>query len=74
MNEEPAINEKGEIKKVDPYFPTDETKEIDLVKLHGIYKDLLYIENTNRIDVVLAAALSNKLEGIPIWLIIVGAS
>jgi predicted transcriptional regulator len=34
----------------------------------------LYIEDDKRIDVVLAVALSSKIEGIPLWLIIVGAS
>jgi DNA-binding transcriptional ArsR family regulator len=52
----------------------EEIKRIKLVDLHEEYKNLLYIEDTKRIDIVLAAALSNKLEGIPIWLIVVGAS
>lgn len=47
---------------------------IDLKELHKVYKTELYIEDTKRIDIVLATALSNKLEGIPIWLILVGAS
>jgi len=52
----------------------EEIKKVRLHNLHDIYKQLLHIENTNRIDVVLATALSRKLEGIPIWLIVVGAS
>jgi len=51
-----------------------EIKKIRLVDLHDKYRELLYIEDTKRIDVVLAAALSHKLEGIPIWLILVGPS
>ena len=47
---------------------------LDLEKLHLIYKNEIYIEDTKRIDVVLAAALSKKMEGIPLWLIIIGAS
>lgn len=49
-------------------------KEINLQDIHDLYCDLLHIEDTNRIDIVLAVALSSKLDGIPIWLIIVGAS
>lgn len=49
-------------------------KSVTLKVLHKKYKELLYIEDTDRIDVVLAVALSRKLEGIPIWMIIVGAS
>jgi len=49
-------------------------KEVNLQDIHDLYSDLLYIEDTNRIDIILATALSNKLEGIPIWLILVGAS
>lgn len=49
-------------------------KEITLEQLHNKYKELLYIEDTKRIDVVLATALSRKMEGIPLWLILVGAS
>lgn len=52
----------------------EEIKKIKLVDLHNRYKELLYIEDTDRIDVVLATALSNKLDGIPLWLILVGAS
>ena len=47
---------------------------IDLDALHKTYQELLYIENTDRIDVVLAVALSKKLKGIPLWLIVVGPS
>lgn len=52
----------------------EEIERIKLVDLHDRYKELLYIEDTNRIDIVLATALSRKLEGVPIWLIVVGAS
>lgn len=47
---------------------------ITLEELHNKYKELLYIEETDRIDIVLAVALSQKMEGIPLWLILVGAS
>lgn len=50
-----------------------ETK-IDLERIHNFYKSNFNIEDTKRIDVVLAVALSRKLEGIPIWLILVGPS
>ncbi len=46
----------------------------NLKKLYEIYQKNLHIEDTKRIDVVLATALSRKLEGIPIWLILVGPS
>jgi|TARA_Y100000034_G_scaffold18559_1_gene20636 hypothetical protein len=49
-------------------------KTITLDKLHNFYKDNFHIEDTKRIDVVLAVALSRKLEGIPLWLILVGPS
>ena len=49
-------------------------KPITLEQLHKVYKKELYIEDTDRIDVVLAVALSSKLEGIPLWLILVGPS
>lgn len=51
-----------------------EIKKIDLIELHNVYRDLLYIEDTKRIDIVLATALSRKLDGIPIWLLLVGPS
>jgi len=49
-------------------------KAITLQEIHSLYKNLLYIEDTKRIDVVLAVALSKKLSGIPLWLILVGPS
>jgi hypothetical protein len=67
--------EKAGIKELQGQKPkTEENKKITLEQLHDIYKENLYIEDDKRIDVVLATALSNKLSGIPIWLIIVGAS
>lgn len=56
------------------YTTCEEIKRVDLVDLHNKYRELLYIEDTNRIDIVLAVALSRKLAGIPLWLIIVGPS
>lgn len=55
-------------------FTNEEYSKINLENLHRIYKENLYIEDTDRIDVVLAVALSYKLEGIPLWLILVGPS
>jgi hypothetical protein len=49
-------------------------KRINLEKIHQFYKDNFHIEDTKRIDVVLAVALSQKLDGIPLWLILVGPS
>ena len=45
-----------------------------LQEIHSFYNDNFHIEDFDRIDIVLAVALSRKLEGIPIWLILVGAS
>ncbi len=45
-----------------------------LEEVYKVYKKYFHIEDTKRIDIVLAVALSRKLEGIPIWLILVGAS
>ncbi len=50
-------------------------REIDyLEEVYKAYKKYFHIEDTRRIDIILAVALSQKLEGIPIWLILVGAS
>lgn len=48
---------------------------ITLNRLHEIYKKYLHIEDTKRIDAVLAVAASQKIkDGISLWLIVVGAS
>jgi len=52
----------------------EELIENKLEHLHNVYKELLHVEDTKRIDVILAVALSRKMEGIPLWLILVGAS
>lgn len=52
----------------------EEWEEINLNNLHRVYKKYLYIEELDRIDVVLAVALSSKMDGIPLWLILVGPS
>jgi len=42
--------------------------------LYLVYKKWLYLEDTKRIDIILATYLTKYLEGTPIWLIIVGNS
>lgn len=58
------------------FFEENEYMQVEdkLDYLYNVYKDLLHIEDTKRIDVILAVALSRKLEGIPLWLILVGPS
>ena len=48
----------------------------NLQNVYDVFKKWLGIReiDTNRIDIVLATAISNKLEGTPIWLFLVGAS
>jgi len=48
--------------------------ESPLKEIYKVYRKYFHIEDTKRIDIILATALSRKLEGIPIWLILVGAS
>ena len=38
------------------------------------YKKWLHLEDDNRVDIMMACALSKKFEGTPIWMIIVGPS
>jgi hypothetical protein len=45
-----------------------------LQDLYLVYKKWLYIEDTKRIDIVLATYLTQYLEGTPIWLLLVGNS
>lgn len=45
-----------------------------LEDLYLIYKKWLWLEDTKRIDVILAAYLTQYLEGTPIWIIMVGNS
>ena len=59
------IEDKGEIKEI---------VHTNLTTLHDVYKKHLHIEDTKRIDIVLAVALSRKMEGVPLWLIVVGPS
>lgn len=49
-------------------------KESPLEEVYKVYRKYFHVEDTKRIDIVLATALSRKLGGIPIWLILVGAS
>lgn len=51
-----------------------QNKNPSLDDLYLIYKKWLHIEDTKRVDVVLATYLTHQLEGTPIWLIIVGNS
>jgi len=52
-------------------------EKINKATLEGLYKVVekyLYINDRNRIDIILATALSNKISGTPIWMFIVGNS
>src|SRR4030042_2578717 len=48
--------------------------ETPLKEVYKTYNKHFHVEDNKRIDIVLAVALSRKLKGIPIWLILVGAS
>lgn len=58
----------------------DEAREVlkfdnpELQDVYDIYKKWLHVEDTKRIDLGLAVALTRKFEGTPIWLIIVAPS
>lgn len=49
-------------------------KKTTLKNVYTIYQKYFNLDNTDRIDVPLAVAISQKFEGIPLWVIIVGAS
>lgn len=51
-----------------------QTDNPTLNDLYLVYKKWLYLEDTKRIDVVLATYLTKYMKGTPIWLIIVGNS
>ena len=46
----------------------------NLAEVHETWKRWFHVSDTNRIDVVLATALSQKAKGTPIWLLIVSNS
>lgn len=45
-----------------------------LQELKQLYKDVFYLEDDMILDVILAVAISSKLGGDPIWLLIIGGS
>lgn len=58
----------------EPFGKLLDIKQTPLEEVYKVYKKYFHVEDTKRIDIVLAVALSRKLEGIPIWLILVGPS
>ena len=50
----------------------EEPKSLDDV--YKTFKEWMYIEDTDPIDLVLATALSSQKKGTPVWMILVGAS
>ena len=47
---------------------------MEIEKLYDVYEKWLEFDNTDRIDIVLATALSQKVKDEPLWLILVGPS
>lgn len=45
-----------------------------LEQVYQVYKKWLHIEDTRRLDIGFAVSLSRKMEGTPLWLILVGPS
>ena len=62
--------EKSRITK----FLEQDKENATLEKVHKKFKEHYHIANTNHIDVILATALSFRMQGDPIWLIFYGAS
>jgi len=55
----------------------EERPKIESAILENVYKTTekyIYVNDRNRIDVILATAMSNQLSGTPIWMFIVGNS
>lgn len=52
----------------------DKLGEPTLQRIYELYQSWLAVQDTNRIDIVLATALTRTEPGIPVWLIVVGAS
>ena len=52
----------------------DAYTKVTLADVHAVYKKWFEVEDTNRLDIVLATALSQKMKGTPIWLIMVSRS
>jgi len=51
-----------------------EMESVSLADVHDTYKKWFHIQDTNRLDIVLAVILSQKEKGVPLWLIIVAPS
>lgn len=68
---------KEELKKEGEEGLEEEQEKINKATLEEVYKvteKYLHINDRNRIDIILATALSNKMPGTPIWIFIVGNS
>ena len=66
---------ENQIKKdLEEEIELEKCREITLQDVYNTVKQYLYINDTNRIDLILATALSNQLDGTPIWMFIVGSS
>ena len=47
---------------------------IDLNTVREIYQKWFFLKNTYRIDIIHALALTRKMKGKPVWVILVGSS
>jgi len=45
---------------------------ISLERLHEVYRKWLFLDNTDGVDVTMAVMVSNRIEGDPLWMFIVG--
>ena len=71
------ILEKSESNLKDESWKAQEYDNIQKYSLQGVYnifKKWLFIQDTNRIDVLLATVLSNQQKGTPVWLFPIGPS
>lgn len=70
--------EAGQLnKELHQILEKDERPRIENATLENVYKvteKYLHVNDRNRIDIILATALTNQLEGTPIWMFIVGNS
>lgn len=65
---------RGEKKREEEEIKKMLGKAIMLEDVYEVYRKWLHIEDTKRIDVGLAVALSVKMQGTPLWLIFIGPS
>lgn len=71
---DPPVDKKAFLKETTVSVINYDGKYVPYEDVYDVYKKWLYLPNTDLLDLLYGTVIANRLDGVPVWMFIVGAS